>query len=220
MGRTTTSLTVAAALTFTVACGGAPTIEIEAARAAHRSVPADAAQLAPKSVEAAQQAQEALEAEIAAQDARWIASHDRTRDLAALARSASLKASADASAERDRVAERAATEAARVRAAAERRTKLDTAAVRVGGSIRPPKKVKDVTPLYPAIARSAKVGGTVQLEVLVAPDGTVADARVIKSVPLLDQAAIDAARQWEYTPTRVKGVAVPVIVNVAVNFEP
>jgi outer membrane biosynthesis protein TonB len=42
----------------------------------------------------------------------------------------------------------------------------------------------------------------------------------MKSVPLLDEAALDAVKQWEYAPTRVKGVAVPVILNVAINFKP
>ena len=65
--------------------------------------------------------------------------------------------------------------------------------------------------MYPAVAKSARVGGTVQVELTIDPDGKVADARVVKSVPLLDQAALDAVKQWEYTPTRVKGVAVPVI---------
>jgi protein TonB len=64
------------------------------------------------------------------------------------------------------------------------------------------------------------VGGTVQVEATIAPDGKVSDARVVKSVPLLDQAALDAVKQWEYKPTMVKGVAVPVIVNVAINFKP
>jgi protein TonB len=77
-----------------------------------------------------------------------------------------------------------------------------------------------VTPVYPAIAKSNRIGGTVQLELTIGPDGKVADARVLKSVPVLDQAALDAVRQWEYAPTRVKGVAVPVIVNVAIDFQP
>jgi len=42
--------------------------------------------------------------------------------------------------------------------------------------------------------------------------------RVLRSVPLLDQAATDAVRQWEFTPTRLNGVAVPVVMTVTVNF--
>ena len=100
-----------------------------------------------------------------------------------------------------------------------RRAKLANTAVRPGGAVRNPTKIKDVTPVYPAIAKSARVSGTVQIELTIGPDGKVADWRVVKGVPLLDEAALDAVKQWEYTPTRVKGVAVPVIINVAVNFK-
>jgi protein TonB len=75
-----------------------------------------------------------------------------------------------------------------------------------------------VRPVYPAIARSAKVQGVVILEVVIGPDGHVRDARVIRSIPLLDQAALDAVKQWEYTSTLLNGVAVPVVMAVTVNF--
>jgi TonB family protein len=91
-------------------------------------------------------------------------------------------------------------------------------AVRVGGNIMPPKKVADVPPKYPEEARSAKVQGVVILEVLVDESGNVGDTRVLRSIPLVDQAAIDAVKQWKYTPTLLNGVAVPVIMTVTVNF--
>ena len=69
-----------------------------------------------------------------------------------------------------------------------------------------------------AIAKSARVSGTVVLEATIGPDGKVIDTRVIKSVPLLDQAAIDAVQQWEYTPTMQKGASVPVVMTITVNF--
>ncbi|HYM25404.1 MAG TPA: energy transducer TonB [Vicinamibacterales bacterium] len=90
--------------------------------------------------------------------------------------------------------------------------------VRVGGPIRPPVKVRDVKPVYPAIAQSARVQGVVILELTIAPDGTVSDAKLLRSIPLLDQAAIDAVKQWQFTPTLLNGEAVPVVMTVTVNF--
>jgi len=92
------------------------------------------------------------------------------------------------------------------------------APVRVGGNIRPPQKIRDVKPVYPSIAQSARVQGVVIIEATIGPDGKVKDARVLRSIPLLDQAAIDAVRQWEFTPTLLNGVPVPVIMTVTVNF--
>jgi TonB family protein len=93
-----------------------------------------------------------------------------------------------------------------------------TGAVRIGGNIAPPTKIKDVRPLYPDDARAARVQGVVILEARLEPDGTVSDVRVLRSIPLLDEAAIDAVRQWEFTPTMIDGKAVPVIITMTVNF--
>jgi periplasmic protein TonB len=93
-----------------------------------------------------------------------------------------------------------------------------TQPVRVGGNIKPPTRIKNVTPVYPPIAQSARVQGVVIIEATIGPNGRVTDARVLRSIPLLDQAALDAVRQWEYTPTLLNGVPVPVIMTVTVNF--
>jgi len=90
--------------------------------------------------------------------------------------------------------------------------------VRVGGNIKPPTKVRDVRPSYPPIAQSARVQGIVIIEATIGPDGAVRDARVLRSIPLLDQAALDAVRQWQFTPTLLNGVPVPVIMTVTVQF--
>jgi len=92
------------------------------------------------------------------------------------------------------------------------------APVRVGGNIKPPTKTRDVKPVYPAIAQSARVQGVVIIEATIGPDGKVNDARVLRSIPLLDQAALDAVKQWVFTPTLLNGVPVPVIMTVTVNF--
>ena len=90
--------------------------------------------------------------------------------------------------------------------------------VRIGNGVRPPTKIRDVKPVYPPIAQSARVQGVVIIEVLLAADGTVADARVLRSIPLLDAAALDAVHQWVFTPTEVNGIARPAIMTVTVNF--
>ena len=91
-------------------------------------------------------------------------------------------------------------------------------AVRVGGNIRPPTRIVDAKPVYPEIAQSARVQGVVICEAVIGPDGKVADVRILRSIPLLDQAAVDAVRQWEFTPTLLNGIPVPVIMTTTVNF--
>src|SRR5687768_9954696 len=92
------------------------------------------------------------------------------------------------------------------------------APVRVGGQIREPKILRKAQPVYPSIAQSARVQGIVILEATIGTNGKVKDVRVLRSIPLLDQAAIDAVRQWEYTPTMLNNVPVEVIMTVTVNF--
>jgi protein TonB len=91
-------------------------------------------------------------------------------------------------------------------------------AVRVGGNIKAPTQTKKVQPVYPAIAQSSRVSGVVILEAVIGVDGRVTNAQVLRSIPLLDQAALDAVKQWEYTPTLLNGAPVPVIMTVTVTF--
>jgi len=90
--------------------------------------------------------------------------------------------------------------------------------VRIGGEIKAPAKIRDVKPEYPAEARGAGVQGVVIVEVLVGPDGDVLDAWALRSIPLLDEAALDAVRQWHFTPTIVDGVPRSALITVTVNF--
>ncbi len=92
------------------------------------------------------------------------------------------------------------------------------APVRVGGAIKQPTKLKNVPPVYPPIAQSARVQGVVIIEATIGADGKVKDAKVLRSIPLLDQAALDAVKQWVFTPTLLNNVPVPVIMTVTVNF--
>jgi TonB family protein len=90
--------------------------------------------------------------------------------------------------------------------------------LRIGGGIKAPAKTRDVRPVYPPIAQSAKVQGVVILEAIIDANGQVVDAKILRSIPLLDQAAYDAVKQWEFTPTLLNGVPTPVIMTVTVNF--
>jgi protein TonB len=90
--------------------------------------------------------------------------------------------------------------------------------VRVGGAIKEPKKLRHVDPVYPHLAALARVQGIVILECLLSPDGRVADVKVLQGVPLLDEAAVHAVKQWLFTPTLFNGVPVPAIMTVNVRF--
>jgi TonB family protein len=109
-------------------------------------------------------------------------------------------------------------EAARVLSAALSPPIERTGAIRVGGSIKEPKKIRDVKPAYPEMAMAAGVQGIVILEALIEQDGSVGDVRVLRSIALLDQAAVEAVRQWRFTPTLLNGQPVEVLMTVTVNF--
>jgi periplasmic protein TonB len=90
--------------------------------------------------------------------------------------------------------------------------------VHVGHGVREPVKVKHVDPVYPEIAARAMVQGNVVVELQVSPQGRVTDAQIVKGIPLLNEAALQAVRQWVYTPTLVDGVPVRLIMTVTVRF--
>ena len=210
-------LAIALGLALTVTgCAAPPAAEVDGAKAAvDTAVTGGADQYAAESLKTAQEARAALDAELAAQEAKWFKSYDRTRELAVAAKAAGDKAAADALAAK----QQADAAAAKVIAAAAAREKAKAAAVRVGGKIKPPIKMNDVAPVYPSIARNAGVAGVVIVEATIGTDGKVIDAKVLRSVPLLDQAALDAVRQWEYAPTLLNGVPVPVVMTVTINFK-
>ena len=80
------------------------------------------------------------------------------------------------------------------------------------------RRSRIVRPIYPPIAQSARVQGVVIIEATIGPDGKVQDARVLRSIPLLDRRRSTPCRQWEYTPTLLNGVPVPVIMTVTVQL--
>jgi TonB family protein len=93
--------------------------------------------------------------------------------------------------------------------------------VKVGGNIKPPRKVLDVRPIYPESMRDAGIEGTVQLSALIDTEGRVASVRPTGSQahPDLARAAADAVRQWQFTPTLLNGDKVEVLMTVAVSFK-
>ena len=74
-------------------------------------------------------------------------------------------------------------------------------------------------PIYPPAARASRIQGMVVVEATIDARGNVVEARILRSRPFLDDAALDAVRQWKYTPVLLNGVPVPVIMTVTVNFQ-
>ena len=87
---------------------------------------------------------------------------------------------------------------------------------RVGGSVVPPPRLD--RPVYPPEAAAAGVEGVVIAELVIDESGEVKDAKIVRSIPLLDDAALKAVRNWHYEPTIVNGQPVPVRMTVTVNF--
>jgi protein TonB len=91
-------------------------------------------------------------------------------------------------------------------------------AVRVGGDVREPRKMLHVAPVYPELAMKTGIQGIVIIEATVDARGRVENATVLRGVPVLDEAALEAVRKWVYTPTLLDGVPTPVIMTVTVRF--
>jgi protein TonB len=90
--------------------------------------------------------------------------------------------------------------------------------VRVGGQIQPPALLKRVEAVYPELAVRAHVEGTVILEAVVDESGKVQSVKVLRSIPLLDNAAIAAVEQWRYQPVILNGTPVPFVLTVVMSF--
>lgn len=89
---------------------------------------------------------------------------------------------------------------------------------RVGGELQAPALIRRVEPDYPPVAVSAKVSGTVILEATVNEKGVVTDVTVLRSILMLDQAAIKAVKQWRYAPLMLNDQPVPFILVVTLTF--
>ena len=91
--------------------------------------------------------------------------------------------------------------------------------VRVGGNVPQPRKTWSVTPEYPRLARLRRLQGVVILEVTVDRQGDVANVTVLRSAEGLDEAAVEAVRQWRYEPTVMNGTPVSVVLTETVRFQ-
>jgi protein TonB len=89
----------------------------------------------------------------------------------------------------------------------------------VSSDLQSARLIHRVEPVYPALARQARISGVVRLEAVIAEDGTIRQLRVLSGHPLLASSARDAVSQWRYRPTLLGGVAVPVITRIDVSFK-
>jgi protein TonB len=90
--------------------------------------------------------------------------------------------------------------------------------IRVGGNVQAARIVNRVQPIYPPLARQTRISGTVRLHAIISKDGTIQQLEVISGHPLLQQAALDAVRQWRYQPTLLNGEPVEVDTTIDVIF--
>jgi protein TonB len=91
--------------------------------------------------------------------------------------------------------------------------------VRVHTGVDAPARIHFVKPEYPRVAIMAGLQGDVSIDCVIAPDGSVREARILSGSPLLREAALSAVRQWRYTRPRLNDVPISVLLTVTVHFE-
>ena len=96
--------------------------------------------------------------------------------------------------------------------------KPPAAPIRVGGNVQQANLIRQPKPVYPPLAKAARVQGTVKFEAEIGKDGTIQNLKMISGPPLLVQAAMQAVQQWQYKPTLLNGEPVVVITTIDVNF--
>jgi protein TonB len=90
--------------------------------------------------------------------------------------------------------------------------------LRVGGNMESSNLIKKVTPLYPPLAKQARIQGTVRFTALIDREGNIADLQLVSGHPLLVPSAQDAVKQWQYRPTLLNGEAAEVVTQIDVNY--
>lgn len=96
--------------------------------------------------------------------------------------------------------------------------KMTPKRITVGGNVVAAKKINDIRPTYPPLARQTRIQGTVRLHAIIAKDGSIQQLEVLSGHPLLVQSALDAVKQWRYQPTLLNGEPVEVDTTVDVIF--
>jgi protein TonB len=96
---------------------------------------------------------------------------------------------------------------------------IDTGPMRVGGDIQAPERIHYISPEYPELARRARLGGIVILQATIDREGAVTEVEILRGLGLgLDEAAVKAVSQWQYTPTFYNGRPVEILLTVTVQF--
>jgi protein TonB len=90
--------------------------------------------------------------------------------------------------------------------------------VRVGGQVAEANLIRRVQPVYPALAKSARVSGTVEFTAVISKEGNIENLQLVRGHPLLVNAAREAVLQWKYKPTMLNGQPVEVVTSIIVNF--
>jgi periplasmic protein TonB len=90
--------------------------------------------------------------------------------------------------------------------------------IRVGGNVQGAKLIRQPKPVYPPLAKQARIQGVVKLHALISKEGTIEDLKVISGHPLLVPSALEAVKQWVYQPTTLNGDPVGVDTEIDVNF--
>jgi protein TonB len=96
--------------------------------------------------------------------------------------------------------------------------KVEVKKLRVSGGVQASKLISQPKPIYPPIAKQARVQGTVVLAATISKNGTIEGLKVVSGHPMLTQAALDAVRNWRYQPTYLNGEPVEVETTINVNF--
>jgi protein TonB len=89
---------------------------------------------------------------------------------------------------------------------------------RIGGNVAEANLIRKVQPVYPPLAKSARVQGTVEFTATISKDGNIENLALVRGHPLLVNAAKEAVLQWKYRPTMLNGSPVEVITDIIVNF--
>jgi protein TonB len=90
--------------------------------------------------------------------------------------------------------------------------------IRVGGNVQQARLMRQPKPVYPPLAKQARIQGVVKLSAVISKDGTIQELTVISGHPLLVPSALEAVKQWVYQPTLLNGEAVEVATQIDVNF--
>lgn len=90
--------------------------------------------------------------------------------------------------------------------------------IRVGGNVQAAKLVRQPKPMYPPLAKQARIQGTVRFTAIIGKDGAIQNLQLVSGHPLLVPSATEAVKQWVYQPTLLNGEPVEVITQIDVNF--